>query len=147
MNEPIDHTNLPPRSTDTAPIRQTDEKARAFAIEAARLMADSKCTDVVALDLKGKSPIADCLVIGTGTSDRQMRSVAQDLGELGQDHDYPAIRTAEDERSTWIVIDFGTVVAHIFEPNTRAYYDLEMLWGDAQQVAWQRGSADSGGMP
>lgn len=142
MNEPIDHTNLPPRSTDTAPIRSTDQHARGFAIEAARLMADLKCTEVIALDLMGRSPVADCLVIGTGTSDRQMKSVAQDLGELGTESGYPALRTSEDDRATWIVIDFGTVMVHIFEPNTRAYYDLELLWGDAERIDWRRDTGE-----
>ncbi|MEM9167528.1 MAG: ribosome silencing factor [Planctomycetota bacterium] len=123
----------------THPVRtaQRDEAVR-FAADAARAMADARCTDIVALDLAGRSPVAECLVIGTGTSDRQMRSVADDLAELGEASEHPALRHTSDDRSTWIVVDFGTVVAHIFEPNTRAHYDLELLWGDAAPIPWER---------
>ncbi|MGP1272009.1 MAG: ribosome silencing factor [Phycisphaerales bacterium] len=141
MNESTERPALPPRAPADAPVRETDPGARSFAAEAARLMADSKCTDVVALDLRGRSPVADSLVIGTGTSDRQMHSVADDLAELGRSAGYPALRTSSDDRATWIVIDFGTVIAHLFEPNTRAYYDLEMLWGDAEHIRWERGES------
>lgn len=123
-----------PKSTasDTTPA------AIAFAAEAARLLSDLKCEDVVALDLLGRSPVAQIILIATGTSDRQMRSVIGDLAELGASHDFPLLRKSEDDRATWIVADFGTVVAHVFEPNTRAFYDLELLWGDSNHIAWQR---------
>lgn len=124
--------------TTTTKSHTTDPAAAGFAAEAARLLSDLKCEDVLALDLRGKSPVADIILIATGTSDRQMRSVVDDLAELGAQHGFPLIRKSEDDRATWIVADFGTVVAHVFEPNTRAHYDLELLWGDSQRIHWQR---------
>ena len=50
----------------------------------------------------------------------------------------PTFRTNADERAVWLLADFVGVVVHLFEPNTRAHYDLEMLWGDGEQVAWSR---------
>lgn len=120
----------------------TDPAARAFAIEAARLLSDLKCDDILALDLLGKSPVAEIILIATGTSDRQMRSVIDDIAELGATQDFPIIRKSEDDRATWIVADFGTVVAHVFEPNTRAFYDLELLWGDSERIHWKRDAAE-----
>ncbi|MBY0313204.1 MAG: ribosome silencing factor [Phycisphaerales bacterium] len=113
-------------------------KVRAFAIEAARLCADDKCDDVVLLDVTGVSQLSDFIIIVSGTSDRQMHSTADDLEKLGIQEKYTIYRRHADERTTWIVADFVDVVVHIFEPNTRAHYDLEMLWSDAKRVAWER---------
>ncbi len=117
-------------------------KAEAFAIEAARLLHDDKCTDVVLLDVRGRNPMTDYLVIGSGTSDRQMRSTLQDVEEVGAKIGYAAVRSTSDDRATWLLADFMNVIVHLFEPNTRAHYDIEMMWGDAPRIPWERpGSA------
>ena len=67
-----------------------------------------------------------------------MKSVAEELADLGQERDNPMFRSSADNALTWIVIDFVDLVAHLFEPNQRAYYDLEGLWSDAQLVEWQQ---------
>lgn len=120
---------------------QTSSKsadARAFAIEAARLMQDSHCENVVIIDVRGISQVCDYVIIGTGTSDRQMRSVAAELDELGSQNNHKAFRSSADSDATWVVVDFVDVVAHLFEPQRRLYYDLEALWSDGPRVEWQR---------
>lgn len=121
----------------SSPASQPTE-ARAFAIEAARALDDDKCTDVTLLDVRGLSQVTDYIVIGSGTSDRQMRSVLKNVVELGGRMGHPAMRSSGDERATWVLADFVHVVVHLFEPNTRAYYDLETLWGDAPTIEWAR---------
>ncbi|HYF15134.1 MAG TPA: ribosome silencing factor [Phycisphaerales bacterium] len=122
-----------------APVRPgTPGGALAFAIEAARTCADDHCEDVTVLDVTKLSPMADYIVIASGTSDRQMRSVQRHLEELGDKTGNRAFRGSVDERATWIVVDFVDVVVHLFEPSTRTHYDLEMMWGDAPTVPWQR---------
>ncbi len=117
---------------------------RTFAIEAARLIADRHCEDVRLLDVRGLSEVCDYVLIGSGTSDRQMKSVAQELADYGQDHGQAPFGTDTDVAVTWIVVDFVDVVTHLFEPTRRAYYDIEDLWSDAEIVAWQRiGSTQS----
>ena len=113
-------------------------RPRAFAIDAARLLEDRHCEDVVVLDVGGLSHVCDFLVIGSGTSDRQMKSVAAELEDLARERGETVFRTNRDTGATWIVIDFVDVVAHLFEPNQRAYYDLEALWSDAESIPWQR---------
>lgn len=113
-------------------------KAEAFAIEAARLLHDDKCTDIVLLDVRGRNPMTDYLVIGSGTSDRQMRSTLQDVEEVGAKIGYSAVRSTSDDRATWLLADFMNVIVHLFEPNTRAHYDIEMMWGDAPRIPWER---------
>ena len=117
--------------------------AREFAIDAARLLADRHCEDVLVLDVQGLSQVSDYVLIGTGTSDRQMKSVADELEDLAIKYGEKVFRTNRDTGVTWIVIDFIDVVAHLFEPNQRAYYDLEQLWSDAPHVPWKRNGTDS----
>jgi ribosome-associated protein len=63
-----------------------------------------------------------------------MKSVADELAELGKEAGLPAFRKSIDLGTTWIVTDYITVVTHLFEPQLRAYYDLEDLWSDARCV-------------
>ncbi len=105
---------------------------------AARLCRDDHCEDVMVLDVRALSSVADYIVIASGTSDRQMRSVLRHAEELGQSVGSPAFKTSSDDRATWLIADFVDVVVHLFEPSTRSHYDLEMLWGDAPRVAWER---------
>lgn len=115
--------------------------ARGFAIEAARLLADDKCEDVIVLDVRNVSQVSDYIVIGSGTSERQMRSVLSNVEDMGQASGFAAFRSTDDDRATWLLADFVHVVVHVFEPNTRAHYDLEMLWGDAERIPWERTTA------
>ncbi len=113
-------------------------EARQFAIEVAQLLADTKCEEVVALDVRGFSQVTSFVVIATGTSDRQMRSVSDDVIELGQASGHPLFRINRERSSTWTVVDFVDVTVHLFEPNTRAFYDLDHLWIDAPALPWKR---------
>lgn len=114
------------------------EAARQFAISAARLLKDDRCEDIIVLDVSGVSQITDFVVIASGTSDRQMRSSADDVKELAETSGFGVFRHSVDARTTWYVLDCVDVVVHIFEPTTRLHYDLEMLWGDVPRVEWER---------
>ncbi|MHC4415895.1 MAG: ribosome silencing factor [Planctomycetota bacterium] len=114
------------------------KQLRSFAVEAARLMADRHCEDIRLLDVRGLSPVCDYVLIGSGTSDRQMKSVAAELEGFGLQRDNPMYRSDADTALTWIVIDFVDLVTHLFEPNQRAYYDLEGMWSDAEVVPWRQ---------
>jgi ribosome-associated protein len=115
--------------------------ARSLAIEAARLLSDDKCEDVLVLDVRALSQVSDYLVIGSGTSDRQMRGTADDVVRLAEGTGHGIYGQSVDDRTTWVVIDCVDVVVHIFEPGTRAHYDLEMLWGEAPRLEWGRPEA------
>jgi ribosome-associated protein len=108
--------------------------SQAFAVDLARECVLDKCQDVVVLDVRGLSQVCDFIVIASGTSDRQMKSVAQGLEDLGKARGTPPFRSDRDTGTTWIVVDFVDVVVHLFEPEQRAYYDLESLWADGISV-------------
>ncbi len=67
-----------------------------------------------------------------------MYSVAEDVAELGEECGHPVFRSARERASNWMVVDFVDVIVHLFEPNSRAYYDLETLWVDAERLKWRR---------
>ena len=114
--------------------------ARTLAIEAARRASDSHCDDVVVLDLRGISPVTDYFVIATGTSGRQMRSVADDIAMFGKSIGQPVWQKAGMDSSQWVLLDFVDVVVHLFDQQARGYYDLELMWGEAPCVEWARES-------
>ena len=109
-------------------------KTRAFAIDAALSLIDDKCEDVLVLDVRETSPVTDYIIIATGTSDRQMSAALAHATDLGAERDFPRFRAHSDDRGAWQLADFVDVVIHVFEPNARAHYDLEMLWGEAPRV-------------
>lgn len=94
--------------------------------------------NVVILDVSGISPITDFFVIGTGTSARQMRTVADDCTEAAEALGYRRMSTTGQDGGSWICIDFIDVVLHIFSDESRQFYDLDNLWADATKVEWQR---------
>lgn len=136
-------------SNQTFPDRTAgDETASlAFAVDAARLIHDDKCEHIVLLDVRELSTVTDFIVIGTGTSQRQMASALDHVEDLGRERGFERHTESRDERSLWLLADFVDVVVHLFEPNTRAYYDLEMLWGDAPRLDWDDGSRTAPGTP
>ncbi len=115
-----------------------EDSAKQLAIDLARLAEDDKCVDVTVMDLRGLSGVTDFFVIGTGTSDRQMRTVADHMIEHGKRRNDPPFGVSGQESATWILIDFVDVVVHVFTPEHRNYYDLELLWGDAPRIEWSR---------
>jgi ribosome-associated protein len=100
----------------------------------ARVMTDRHCDDLTIMDVRDLSQVCDFVVVGSGTSDRQMKSVADELSIEGKGVGSPAFRTHIDTHCTWVVVDFVDIVVHLFEPSRRAYYDIEGLWSDAPRV-------------
>ena len=113
--------------------------ARDLAVAAARICHADHCTDVLILDLRRVSPVTDYFVIATGTSGRQMRSVADELGRYGKSVGQKPWHVEGAEAAQWICIDFVDLVVHLFDPEHRSYYDLELLWGEVPRVAWTPG--------
>lgn len=124
----------------TSPAAQAREAvARDFAIEAARSLKDDKCSDVVVLDLRGHSQVTDFFVVATGTSDRQMRSAGDHVSDLGEKRGIKLHRhNLRESQAKWVVLDFVDIIVHVFEAETRRYYDIETLWTDATPVEWRR---------
>ena len=108
--------------------------SNAFALAAGQLLCDRHCSDVLIMQVSGLSQVCDYVVIATGTSDRQMKSVADEVATFGKEKNFHPFGTSLDTAATWIVVDFISVVVHLFEPQQRRYYDLEDLWAEAKQI-------------
>ena len=105
-----------------------------FALTAAKLAAGLHCSDIVVMDLKGMSPATDYFVIATGTSNRQMRTVADEICVEARERGHQRFGRAGYHQARWILLDYVDVVIHIFDAEYREYYDLELLWGDAERL-------------
>ena len=114
--------------------KKKESNDRAFAIATAKIAAERNCKDIAILDLSGKSPVTNYFVIATSTSPRQGRSVADEICTNAKKADFPRFGQAGYEQGRWILLDFVEVVVHIFDDEYREYYDLEILWGDAERV-------------
>ncbi|MBN1514018.1 MAG: ribosome silencing factor [Phycisphaerae bacterium] len=132
-------------SAEPKPLETRAPDARELAVRAARAVHDHRAEDVVVLDLRGKCSVTDFFVICSGTSDRQMRAAFDAAEDAGRQCGWRPFGSAGYESATWMLLDFVDVVIHIFAPAYRQYYDLELLWGDAPRVEWDRGPGDPGG--
>jgi ribosome-associated protein len=89
---------------------------------------DDKAEDIVQIDLRGKSSMADYMVIASGRSTRQVASVSEKLVEaLKQDHGILCKMEGKDT-GDWVLIDAGDVIVHVFRPEVREFYQLEKMW-------------------
>ncbi|NNM86814.1 MAG: ribosome silencing factor [Phycisphaerales bacterium] len=114
----------------------TEIEPQLLAAMLARRASDTRCNNIVVLDLRGRSPVTEFFVLATGTSNRQIRTVCDEVADLGRRHGYAPWRTSGYELAKWILVDFVSVVVHVFDAESRDFYDLEMLWGDCPRVDW-----------
>jgi ribosome-associated protein len=117
------------------------EKTLAAAVKA---LTGHKAEEIVVLDLRGKSTFTDFFVICHGSSDRQLKAMADSVIEETR----LAVRRKPTKvegtpRSGWILVDYGDFVMHLFSAEAREYYNLERLWGDAHQVPLARLGLDA----
>ena len=92
---------------------------------------DKKAWDPVVIDVRDQTSIADYFVICEGETDRQVRAIADGMIEAAKEKELRPMGVDGYEDATWILLDFDSVLAHVFLPGERSYYDLEGLWGAA----------------
>lgn len=100
-------------------------------LQAAGLALERKAEDVLALDLRGVSSATDFFVLATGNSDVQIRAIAERILEGLSDQGLSPLHVEGMDRARWVLLDFVDFVVHIFHPQARSFYQLELLWGDA----------------
>ena len=98
---------------------------------AVKAAADKKARDVVVLDVGDLLAITDYFVICSGNSDRQIRTIVDEVQAKLREEDARPLRTEGEPGGGWVVVDYGGFVVHVFSDETRTYYDLERLWKDA----------------
>jgi ribosome-associated protein len=104
---------------------------------AARVAADNKGRDILVLDMRSCTPLFDYFVLATGTSRRQIHTVTEEIDAAMREAGDLRLSVEGYEASSWVVQDYGDVVVHVFNPQTREYYALDDLWADAPRVDWE----------
>jgi ribosome-associated protein len=125
-------------ATVKSPPTPTTVVAEERACLCARVAADNKARDIVVLDMRGITPLYDFFVLATGTSRRQIHTLAEEIDAALRAEGDRRLSIEGYEASRWVVQDYGDVVVHVFDPDTRSYYDVEELWADASRVDWER---------
>jgi ribosome-associated protein len=114
---------------------KVSERSLELALAAARTAEDNRGRDIVVLDMRPLTPIFDYFVVATGTSRRQLHAMSEEIDHTLED-DLGDRRFGIEgyDESRWILLDYGSVVIHLFDEETRGYYDLEGLWAEADRV-------------
>lgn len=94
----------------------------------ANAAADKKAREIVRLDIRQKSSIADYFVICEGDTDRQVRAITDSIIEKAKTNGVRPLRISGYDDGSWVVLDYASVIVHVFLPGERSYYDLESLW-------------------
>jgi ribosome-associated protein len=109
------------------------------AMLAAQTAEDNRGADIVVLDMRGLTSLFDYFVLATGASRRQLHAMSEEIDHALEDRMGDRRLGIEGyEESRWILLDYGDIVIHLFEAETRAYYALEDLWGRAKRVPFPR---------
>lgn len=127
---PIDEVPIAP---SVVPAEQV-EASLVMAKAAARAAAENKGQDIVLLNVSNQTSIFDCFIIATGTSRRQLHAISDEIDHALEALGEHRMSTSGYDESRWIVLDYGGLVVHLFDEETRAFYDLEGLWADSPRV-------------
>ena len=99
-----------------------------------RAALDKKALDVVVLDLRNTPAFTDFFVLCSGQNQRQVKAIADAVEEALRATKVRPAHIEGYERADWVLMDFFTFIVHVFTPQTRAFYSLERLWGDAERI-------------
>jgi ribosome-associated protein len=115
-----------------------------WAVAAARAADDKQGRDTVILDVGKVLSITDFFVITSAGNDRLVRTIAETVEErVAADGGPRPLRTEGFDDLRWVLLDYGDFVVHVFNDETRGYYELERLWSDVPRLAWQEDPAAS----
>jgi len=133
---------LPRRKTPTrraavsapGPAGEPERSALDLARRIVELAEDKKAADIVLLDLTGLTTMADYFVIASGGSERQLDAIAEGVVSGMRDEKVHAFGREGTAASHWVLVDFGSVIVHVFTPPERDYYQLERHWSEAKTI-------------
>ena len=104
--------------------------AKIFAESVCKVLDAHKAEDIVIIDVKGKTDIADYFVVAGGRSMTHTRSLVEHVDEAMEKEGFSPIRSEGVREGRWVVIDYGDILVHLFNDESRLFYHLEQLWGD-----------------
>jgi len=125
---------LPTRAKPPIPAPPIDMPALDLARRIVELAEDKKAADIVLLDLTGLTTLADYFVIASGGSERQLDAIADGIISGMRDEKVHAYGREGTAASHWVLVDFGSVIVHVFTPPERDFYQLERHWSEAKTI-------------
>jgi ribosome-associated protein len=139
LTESIEHTDLSAPNPDGLPRREgpapaVDRVALDLARRIVELAEDKKAADIVLLELAPITSLTDYFVICSGGSERQLDAIADGIISTLRDERVKPIGREGTPASHWVLIDYGSVIVHIFTPPEREYYGLEKHWSEAKTI-------------
>ena len=122
----------------TSEKKSDPERSLQLALAAAKTVQDNTGKDILVLDMRSLSCMFDFFVIASGTSRRQLHAISEEIDhKLEDDLNDKRMGIEGYNESNWILLDYGTVVIHLFAEDTREFYGIEKLWAEAPHVAWE----------
>jgi ribosome-associated protein len=139
LTESIEHTDLSAPNPDGLPRREgpapaVDRVALDLARRIVELAEDKKAADIVLLELAPITSLTDYFVICSGGSERQLDAIADGIISTLRDEKIKPIGREGTPASHWVLVDYGSVIVHIFTPPEREYYGLEKHWSEAKTI-------------
>jgi ribosome-associated protein len=117
------------------PVPVADSSSEQRALVAAEAVAEKKGTDVVVVRVGEILAITDLFVIASASNTRQVKTIVEEVERALKEHDGSAPRSVEGlGDASWVLLDYGDLVVHVFLAETRAFYDLDRLWADAPSI-------------
>lgn len=125
-------------SRKTAPKTVDRDTVVSWAVEAARIIDDKKGTDTRVLDVGSILAITDMFVITSASNGRLVRTLAEQVDEqLKEQFGIQPIRIEGLRDATWVLLDYGDMVVHVFSDEMREFYEIERLYRDAARISWE----------
>ncbi|MEW6355276.1 MAG: ribosome silencing factor [Planctomycetota bacterium] len=119
-------------------IKETSSiSAKEIALHCVAIADDKKAEDILVLDIRKITFLADYFVICTGFNSRQLQTIADEISKTMKDAGVHPVGAAGYNEAMWILLDYGEVVVHLFDAEARAMYKLEDLWSSAKRVRWR----------
>lgn len=112
----------------------TPDEIRKMAAQAVEALEDKKAEDIRILDIREVSVVADYFIIASGNNRNQIQAFADEIEQRLGREDYHPKSLEGYENANWILLDFGDLVIHLFDKETRFFYDLERIWRDGRQM-------------
>ena len=122
------------KPAETAPRLAAKKRLSGDVAKAVRAALDKKAVDVVVLDLRNTPAFTDYFVLCSGLNQRQVKAIADAVAETLRAVKVRPAHVEGYDRAEWVLMDFFTFIVHIFTPQTREFYSLERLWGDAERI-------------
>ena len=119
----------------TKAIKKTKTETSNLPALIAKILDDGKAFNILSINLIGKTSLTDYLIIASGTSSRHVLSLANTLYEKLKELGYRPKMDGKQSSGEWVVLDLGDAIVHIFQPETRSFYEIESLWGEKTPIA------------